>query len=303
MADYIPIFLPIYLPIVLGFIVKISGYFPMEASHTLNRFCLRITIPILMFTSMATLDVDMLSQVLPVTLALPLYMGLLWLIAMAVTRIPFFRKRRVENVLIIILGNIGYFGWAVTDIGLGEGALERNLMFTTLFWPLTILYSFSAGFFTGGSEEDRTSALRTLKIGIPIIAGFLAGLLCALTGLRISPVLMDSLTAFGDMTTTLILFGVGLSLSFRGEWGELAILLPLRLAFGFGAAWLTTRLIGGMDGLSRTVVMTVSVMPVAANSLIMGEAMGLDEGFLAGAVTLSTALALITIPITLMLLA
>ena len=303
MTDYITIFLPIYLPIVLGFLAKITGYFPADAVHALNRFCLRITIPMLMFTSMASLDVDLISQVLPVTLSLPLYMGILWLAAMGLTKIPLFRERRVEGVLIIILGNIGYFGWAVTDIGLGNGALSRSLMFAALFWPVTILYAFLARYFTGGTEEDHKAALRTLKIGIPIISAFLLGVLSALLRIRIPPLLMTSLTAFSGMTITLILFGVGLSLSFHGQWGELAILLPLRLALGFGAAWLTTRLVPGLDGLSRTVIMTVSVMPVGANSLIMGEVRGLDGEFLARAVTLSTVLALITIPLTLMLLA
>jgi predicted permease len=303
MSDYFAIFLPIYFPILLGFFARITGYFSVDSVHALNRFCLRITIPLLMFTNMADLDMDVFSQVLPATLSLPVYMAILWIVGMAVSWIPFFRKRRVEGVLIVMLGNIGYFGWAVTDIGLGEGALSRSLMFATLFWPTTIFYAVLARYFTGGTEEDHKAALRTLKIGVPIIGAFVLGGFAALLKIEVPPLLMDSLTAFGSMTTPLILFGVGLSLSFHGQWGELAILLPLRLALGFGAAWITTHLIGGLDDLSRTVILTVSVMPVGANSLIMGEVMGLDGEFLARAVTLSTVLALVTIPMTLMLLA
>ncbi len=144
--------------------------------------------------------------------------------------------------------------------------------------------------------------MQVLKIAIPILAAFILGLVIAIIGWRVPESIFEPLSAFGRMTVPLILFGVGLSVSFKAHWGELSLLLPLRLALGFGAAWLTTRIIGNLDDVSRTAIMMVSVMPVGANSLIMGDILGLDEEFIAGAVTLSALLALVTIPLTLILL-
>lgn len=302
MADYIPILLPIYVPIFLGIIARFSGYFPGEYGPALRQFCLKITIPLMIFTSMAGMDATALSQVLPVMLSLPLYMGILWLIALAVSALPMLKSRRIESILIIILGNIGYFGWAVTKIGLGEEGLTRSIIFAVLFWPATILYSVLSKIVVDRSEGGVRSALHVLKIAIPILAAFIAGLILAILGWQLPESVMEPFSAFGRMTVPLILFGVGLSVSFRANWGELSFLLPLRLLLGFGAAWLTTRMVGSLDDVSRTAIMMVSVMPVGANSLIMGDVLGLDEEFIAGAVTLSALLALVTIPLTLILL-
>lgn len=303
MADYIPILLPIYVPIFLGIIARFSGYFPPEYGHPIRQFCLKITIPLMIFTSMAGMDGAALSQVLPVMLSLPLYMGILWLAALAVSWLPMLRSRRIESILIIILGNIGYFGWAVTKIGLGEAGLTRSIMYAVLFWPTTILYSVLSKIVIDRSEGGGIrSALHVLKIAIPILSAFIVGLIVAILGWQLPAPVMEPLSAFGRMTVPLILFGVGLSVSFKSNWGELSFLLPLRLVLGFGAAWLTTRMVGTLDEVSRTAIIMVSVMPVGANSLIMGDVLGLDEEFIAGAVTLSALLALVTIPLTLILL-
>ncbi|MCK5735591.1 MAG: hypothetical protein KAH21_03890, partial [Spirochaetaceae bacterium] len=77
MSEYIPIILPIYIPIILGFLVRSTGYFPAKYGNPLLQFALKITVPLLIFTDMAGMDADALSQVVPVVLSLPLYMTIL----------------------------------------------------------------------------------------------------------------------------------------------------------------------------------------------------------------------------------
>jgi predicted permease len=303
MKELLPLFLPIYLPIVMGFLTRLTGYFPEEFGHAIRQFCLKVTIPLLIFMSMVTMDSSAVSQVLPMVLSLPLYMGILWLAALLATMLPVFRTRRIEGVLVIILGNIGYFGWAVTNLSLGPEALTRNLMFTTLFWPMTILFSILSRIAVDRTLNGVRSALKTLKVAIPMLLAFAAGLAMKLAGFTIPPALAESLSAFSRMTVPLILFGAGLSVVFRAHWGILSLLLPLRLLLGLGAAWLTTRILGSLDSTSRSVILIVSQMPVAVNTLIMGDVMGLDEEFISGAITLSAVLALATIPLTLYLFA
>ncbi len=301
MENYFRAFLPIYFPILLGLAARASGYFSGTHATALNRFALKVTVPLLIFTSMAGMDSGGLSQVLPVTLSLPVYMLFLWILALGISRIGFLKDRRIESVLIIIFGNIGYFGWPVLELGLGHDALVRGLMYATLYWPLTVIFAFLTRVVTDRSTEGLEKGLETLKIGIPILAAFLLGLVLALPGIEIPGNLMSPLTSFGNMTTSLILFGVGLSVSLKGSGRQLLVLLPLRLLAGVAAAWLTGLAVPGLDDLSRRSIIIVSTMSVGANTLIMGEVMGLDEEFLAGAVAFSAALALLTIPITLML--
>jgi len=303
MSHFPSLFLPIYLPILLGFLARIIGFLPSDSGHAIRQFCLKITIPLLIFMSMATMDSAALSQALAMTLALPLYMGILWLFALLITSLPPLRTRRLEGILIIILGNIGYFGWAVTNITLGSDALTRNLMFTALFWPMTIMYAFFAKIAIDRSVAGVQSAFTIIRVAIPLLAAFIGGLFIALMGWRIPEPLGNTFMDFGEMTVPLILFGVGLSVTLRAHWGLLSLLLPLRLVLGLITAWLTIRILGSLDSLSRSVILIVSQMPVAANSLIVGDVMGLDEEFIAGAVTLSMLLALGSIPLTVFLFA
>lgn len=235
----------------------------------------------MVFTNMAALDTSLLAQVLPVTLTLPLWMGFLWLAALGLSRLPMFSQRRLEIVLVVMLSNIGYIGWAVSDIGLGLEGLARSIMFANLFWPSTIAYVFLTQLIVRRSQGGLSSALRTMRIAVPVLT---------------------PLTAFGRMASPLILFGVGLSISFKAPWRELSMILPLKLVLGLATAWLAVLIVDGLDELSRRVVLIVSLMPVGANSLIVGDMLDLDEGYIAGAVTLSTLLALITIPLTLLFL-
>jgi len=301
MSEYIPIILPIYVPILLGYLVRSTGYFPVKYGNPILQLALKITVPLLIFTDMAGMDADALSQVVPVVLSLPLYMTILWLAALLVSKIPLFRKRRVETVLIIILGNIGYFGWAVTEIGLGSSGLSRSIMYAVLFWPLTILFSFLTKILLDRSDDGAKSAFYTLKIAIPIFLAFIVGLALAVSGIHAPGYIMEPLAKFGQMTVPLILFGVGLSLSFKAHWGELSLLLPLRLLLTFGAAWLTTRMNVKLDEISQSVVIMVALMPVAANILMMGNTLKLDEEYLSGAIAISSLMAMVTIPLTLIL--
>ena len=299
MSDFIPVLLPIYLPIILGFLVRTTGYFPEKYGNPLLQFVLKITVPLLIFTDMARMDADALAQVVPVVLSLPLYMTILWLMAVLVSKIPLFSRRRIETVLIIVLGNIGYFGWAVTEIGLGSDGLSRSIMFAVLFWPLSIFFSFLSKVLLDRSDEGMSSALHTLKIAIPIFVAFVLGLLLAVFRIDAPGFIMEPLARFGHMTVPLILFGVGLSLSFKVHWGVLSLLLPLRLILTFSAAWLVTKMNVKLDEISRSAIFMVALMPVAVNSLMMGNILKLDEEYISGAIMLSSLMALVTIPLTL----
>ncbi len=291
------VLMPVYLPILLGYIARKTGTFPEEYAPVIRQFCLKITIPLLVFTQMATLDTHLLTQILPLALALPFWMLLLWGAGMLLTALPRFSSRRVETVLVIVLGNIAYIGWAVCDIALGEPGLVRSIMFAVLLWPVTIFLALLTQLVVSSSEDRQKAAFRTIKTGLPLLAAFGLGLGLSLTDIALPDFLMDTLSVFGHMTTPIILFGAGLSVSFKLKDVRMIPVLIIRLILGLGAALLTVTLFRSLDEMSRTVILMVSLMPVGVNALIVGEMLELDEGWIAGAITLSTLAALITIPL------
>lgn len=293
---------PIYLPIILGFIVRKTGYFSADHASALRQFVLKICIPLLVFVNMSELDTTLLAQVLPLTLSLPLWMALLWGLAIGFSLIPVLRKRRFESVLTMTFFNIGYIGWAVCDVALGPEGLKRSLMFSTLYWPGIFVVALVTHLVIDKSREGLGRALGAVRSAIPVLIAFVSGLALALLEIPVPELLTGPLSSFGRMTSPLILFGVGLTVSFKADWRELALLLPLRLVAGFATALLTVLLFPGLDELSRRVILIVSVMPVGASALLIGDIMELDEGWISGAITLSTLMALVTIPVSLLVL-
>ena len=294
--------LPIYLPILLGLLARATGYFPAEHALTLRQFVMKIAVPLMIFMNMAELDTGLLAQVLPLTLSLPLWMGLLWLLAVFLSMVPVLRQKRFESVLALSMFNIGYIGWAVCDLALGPEGLVRSLMFSTLYWPGIFVVAFITHLALDRSGEGLGRALAAMRSSIPVLTAFFSGLALTLLDIPVPGMLQGPLSAFGQMTSPLILFGVGLTVSLKADWKELGLLLPLRLLAGFGMALLVIRLVPGLDTISRKVILIVSLMPVAASTSLIGDFMHLDQRWLSGAITLSTLLALITIPLSLLLL-
>ncbi len=296
------ILLPVYFPILLGFVLRETGFFPEEYSAALQKFCLKVAIPFMVFYQMATLDTALFSQVLPLMLSLTLWMTLLWAAGYLFSLLPAFRSRRMEVILVTMLSNIGYVGWAVCDSVLGNEGLVRSIMYAVPLWPATIVLSILAQLLMGCGQNRIKNSLHIIKAGVPILAASFAGLLISLLGLRLPGYVLETIDAFGRMSVPLILFGVGLSLRFRMRDAGVFLLIALKLAAGFAAALLVVRLAGSLDTVSRQVILVVSLMPVGANSMIVGGMLDLDEGWIAGVIALSTLAALITIPLSLIFL-
>jgi predicted permease len=58
--QYADIILKIFLPIIMGYLLQKTGYFSAAAGSTLRMFVIRITVPLLIFTSMYTTRRDTL---------------------------------------------------------------------------------------------------------------------------------------------------------------------------------------------------------------------------------------------------
>jgi malate permease and related proteins len=112
-----------------------------------------------------------------------------------------------------------------------------------------------------------------------------------------------TLNKLGDMTVTIILFSVGLSISISDtvKYFKISILPTiLRPLVGFFVAILVVKLLRISDPISADAIILASSMPVAIFSVVITEMLGLDEKLMSAIFVLSTLFSLVTIPIVLL---
>ena len=133
----------------------------------------------------------------------------------------------------------------------------------------------------------------------PLILSTLAGLLANIAGLSLPDVATATLQRIGSAALPLGLMSVGAGLKLGGlkaSPGLAAAFLSIRhallpaLALGVGQAV-------GLPPLQRLILVVFMALPTASSAYVLAARMGGNASFVAGLVTLSTALGMIGVPI------
>ena len=138
----------------------------------------------------------------------------------------------------------------------------------------------------------------------PLIIGTALGLAANLSGLSIPVWLEPSVTRIGAASLALGLMAAGAGMQFdslaRGKALAVAVLsirhfiLPL-VAFGLARAW-------RLDTAQTAVLMAFSALPTASSAYVLAARMGYNGAYVAGLVTISTLLGMLSLPFALGLL-
>jgi malonate transporter and related proteins len=139
----------------------------------------------------------------------------------------------------------------------------------------------------------------------PLIIATLAGLVCNLTGLRIPDGLAPSLGRIGQSSLALGLMAAGAGMQF-GAMASGKLLGTLTLAIKHLClpliAWAMARL-WDLAPAQAQVLLMFSAVPTASSCYVLAARMGYDGPYVAGLVTLSTLLGMLSLPLALMVLA
>lgn len=290
----------LFLPIITGYIVVKSGYVKPELGKDLKFFVIRVTVPALVFMAMYNTDVDTLKQLVPVAMSYVIITAILILLSFLLLFKIKDKRLKATYIVTIVWGNYGWMGWAVLKEALGEEGFSRGVFFTALWWPVLYAGSFLVSKLT---KTDSRLDIKSYVVNmlIPLIA-LLSGILLNILKVNIPEPVTYTLTKFGEMTVTIILFSVGLSISLKKSlenFRQSLIPIFLRPILGFVAGIITINIIGFTDEISKNSVMIESTMPVAIFTVVIGDMLGLDEKLMSSILILSTLLSIITIPLTL----
>ena len=300
---------PVIVFIGLGFGVARVGWIRSSAVKDLSNLVFMLLTPALLFRTMSAVQVQSLDFA-PVAV----YFLAAGLVFAATLLLQGFTALAAARALACTFGNTIMIGIPLVGLAFGEAGLVT--LFTliavhalVLLTAATVVFELASArshaLSSGAAQHGlwRTVA-QALRSGIlhPVPLPILLGLAFAQTGLVVPAVLDKPLQLLGQALGPMALLLVGVTLAFSTVgscfWAALRIALVKNLvlpAVLAGCGWAL-----GLRGLPLAVMVVASSLPVGANVFLFAQRYGVAQDEVTASVALSTALALLTLPVVLL---
>jgi malate permease and related proteins len=281
--------------VAVGAALRGSGLLSVEDARPINAVIVYVGIPALIF-----------QAVHPARLSweLAVVAGVAWGVALVGFGLAYVAARLLKLsrpaagglMLTAALGNTGYVGYPVALAILGSAGLVKAVfydVFGTVAALLTVGVAVAATF---GRTEERPNVLREF-LTFPAVIALLAGLVLKPVAVPI-PV-SEWLDALAKLVVPLIMISLGLSFRPRalGTYAlPVAVVAGIKLLLLPLVALVLGRAVLGDPDAVRLVVLQAG-MPTMMLSLVFGARFRLDVDLIASAALVTTAVAIVSIPL------
>ncbi|SEA57946.1 AEC family transporter [Acidovorax soli] len=301
---------PVILFIALGFFAGRRGWIRAASVKDLSNLVFMVLTPALLFRTMSTVQVQDLDFG-PVAV----YFAAAGLIFAATLVVQGFSSLAAARGLAHTFSNTIMIGVPLVGLVFGEAGLVT--LFTLISVHALILLTAATVVFELAAARERArsgdgpqhSMLRTVLQAMgngivhPVPLPIIAGLLFAQTGLVVPEVVGKPLQLLGQALGPLALLLVGVTLAFSTVGTHFKAALRIALVKNIvhplvlGAlGWAL-----GLSGLSLAVMVSAAALPVGANVFLFTQRYGVAQDEVTASIAVSTALALVTVPVALLL--
>jgi predicted permease len=196
--------------------------------------------------------------------------------------------------------NATYLGLPVLESVLGESARAIAIQYDLLACtPILLSVGILLAIHYGTNKEHNPQIVKNL-LRVPPLWAAIIGLLLNLTEIPEPQILQQLFQMLGNGVVPLMLFSIGLSLRWRAGWSQqLTQVFPvvaIQLVLTPTIIFLLVPLFG-IDARTEMAVVLEAAMPSMVLGIVLADRYGLDSHLYAMAVTISTALSLITLPL------
>ena len=267
-------FAVIALAVFVGWLAGRLGVLGPAARPVLAKLNFNVLAPFLLFSVLATADVGALfSALLPVSAIAAITMIVLFsLVSLLLWRRGVARTTIGSLAAGYVNGN--NFGIPIAVYMLGDAAYSAPvvLLQLLLFAPVALAV-------LGATVEGRTSAWVIVRSTLtnPIIVGSLLGVLVAVSGIELPPIVLDPIELIGHAAVPLMLIAYGLSLHgqrlLEPGTGRRDVLLAstLKLIAMPAVAWALGRFVFGLEGIDLYAVTVLAALPTAQNVFVFAQ--------------------------------
>jgi predicted permease len=282
--------MPLFLMIAAGW--GMSVFSPIS-EESLSRILVDLFMPLLVFVSLYESTVtpramgDLLAAVLFLVVTL-------YAVTALYCRVS--GKSFQALALPIIFMNSGFLGFPLMQLWSGNEAMNIIIVFDQIY----TIFLFTLGFVIVGGGFTRRGF--SLSLRSPIMIAAILGFLFNLLSVPMPRVILDSCRFAGAAGPPLAAFIVGVSLSMRAPKVDAAVVwgILLRVVAGFLLGIAAVYLFR-LEGLTKTVVLVASALPSAVFSYVLPARYGIDASDAQSIVVISTALSVVTIPVSFVL--
>jgi malonate transporter and related proteins len=301
---------PVFGLIALGFLAGRTGYISEAGIKGLPEFVFRMAMPVMLFRTIGSAK---LPDV-PISAILVSFFGaaaLVWVLVSLATRLALRRSQSDAAALGMgaTFSNSVMMGIPICLAHFGPDAAPLLALVilcdTPLLWLAATLHLAAS---EGTGERGLVGLLSNLVWRLatnPIIFGCVAGLLWQVMGWQLPDLAntMVNMLANAAIPGALVAMGLALnSYGLRGEWAAVILLTVQKLIIMPVAAYVIAAYVLGLPPLAVGVVTVLAAMPVGANAYLFATAYDRQPAAVAGAIALSTPLALVTVSLLLWLL-
>lgn len=303
---------PVILFIALGFFAGQRGWIRAASVKDLSNLVFMVLTPALLFRTMSTVHVQDLNFE-PVAV----YFAAAGLIFTATLALQGFSTLAAARGLANTFSNTIMIGVPLVGLVFGEAGLVT--LFTLISVHALILLTAATVVFelaaarehagrSGGAQQPMwRTVLQAMRNGIlhPVPLPIIAGLLFAQTGLAVPEMVGKPLQLLGQALGPIALLLVGVTLAFSPVGTHFKAALRIALVKNIvhplvlGAlGWAM-----GLSGLSLGVMVAAAALPVGANVFLFTQRYEVAQEEVTASIAVSTALALLTVPVVLLLVA
>jgi predicted permease len=298
---------PLFALVLVGYALSRFGW-PRTASDALTRFVFTVAVPTLLFRLMS--DFGRLPHV-DVRLLIAFFGGCLIIYAIGrVVAASLFRMDGVgQSVFAMggIFSNNVLLGIPIAKATLGDSALPAVslvLVFNSLIlWTLvtaSVEWARHRDLSVGGFMKTTRGVLAN-----PVVASILAGAAYGAVGLPLPGVIDQTMQMVGQAAVPLSLIALGMGraeFGVRAEWRPSVAIALLKLV-GQPIVVYALAVALALPAAETAAIVMLAALPVGANVYLMSRQFGVLGSATASAIVLTTAIAAVTMPLALTLIA
>lgn len=299
---------PIFALIALGFAFARFGWLSATAGKGLAEFTFLVAMPALLFR---TLVVSSMGDA-PPALILGAYftsIAILWSLA-TLLFLLFLRRPKEEGAVFAMTasyGNIVLLGIPIAIAAYGERAAPTAAIVVSTH--VAILWLAACIHLALASRERLTSPVELARSVVvqfaknPIVVAIVLGALWRSTGIGLHVTVDRTMQLLNQASVPCALFAVGFTLAgfkIAGETRSLAVSCALKNFALPVIAWLVCTQVFGLPPLPAAVITLFAAMPTGTATFLFASQNGLAVETTSASVALSTAVAMVTLPIVLL---
>lgn len=300
----------LFIIICVGFISYKANIFNEKSTKALNRFVLDITLPLMMIDSVLSMEQrPETSEVVSLFGASFVFYLIMPVIAFVIVKIMvktinIVPSRQGAYMFMLIFSNVGFMGLPILQAACGPlgGTAVFYAAVLNIFFNLS---AFTYGVIMIGYGDAAKTAFQMKSLLSPGIIGAVFAIVVYLFNIPFPSTIKSVIGTVGELTSPLAMILVGATLAsiklseVFNEWRiyVFAIIKQFILPILFYPVF---RLFLG-DSLLFNVLFIEFLMPIANTALMLSGEYGGDIKFISKSIFISTAMSLITIPLTIYL--